>query len=755
MLHLPSGSNCFAAILLWLAVAGSQMAGPVFAQSGKVAIGIDGLYRIGRWTGVRVPAGTAEASIASVETRDGDGVEVRYVERPARPPVESDLSTPHELAASAGATGIDGAGGSEWKYLIPGSEAAPLIIRAHDGTITSTRFPTVGSPSRGPAMIPLEMPWLVVFGDAIGVDRIGANELLERDALVAVSQPDAPEDLPDSSLGYDGIDMIMMSGSGSQLLGRLSELQQQAIIDWITDGGRLLLTLGESTPELLDAAPWLLSLLPIQEPEVARMEPSTIETFTSSQTPLPPFAGVILPNDQGQVLIQGRTTRRQAAAIAAEYIVGFGRITVIAADLENEPFASWPERLDLITQLTGSILTFNQEPAGRRNRTTAYNDLAGQVRSSLDQFEVKRKYAFSVVALILMALIAVIGPLDYLFLNRLLDRPLLGWITFPIVAIGLSALLVFESRRAGAGQDLSARVNGDRQCNRIEIVDIDSTRGVGRAFTLNYLYSHPAVLADVQVTESESLNRMAQQTGRMLTVPFGYPGESFGGIQIAIEDSRLPVYEVAGQLESRSSGGQTLRSSLLGMPLASRSSKGIMTRSRFVPAMGPQPALPRRPGSELLRGELVNPLPVDLMNGLLIYQNWVYLLPTRFPAGGRISSIDTLRQKNFRWQLSRQQAVESVSETKPWDPSDLSSTERIAEMLMFHGAVGGTRYTTLQHGPLSFLDLSHVLKDDRCVLMGRIDDSATDFRTIIGDTTTEPPGDRLTFVRVVIPVGDP
>ena len=173
--------------------------------------------------------------------------------------------------------------------------------------------------------------------------------------------------------------------------------------------------------------------------ELARIDPSAIETFTSSQTPLIPFEGIVLPKNQGRTLIMGRTTRRVSTPIAAEFNVGFGRITVVAADLENDLFASWPERLDLITQLTGSILVSNQDPPGRKTRSTAYNDLAGQVRSSLDQFDVKRQFGFSLVSLMLMALIAAIGPLDYLLLNRVFGRPILGWLTFPIVALGMSA----------------------------------------------------------------------------------------------------------------------------------------------------------------------------------------------------------------------------------------------------------------------------------------------------------------------------
>ncbi len=715
----------------------------------KVSVGIDGHYRVGRWTGLRVEGAP---SIRAIETRDGDGVEVRYLQ---------------PESSSSG-----GSGGSAWSYAVPGSEAAPLIARDESGVVASTRFPTLGSPSRGPAMIPLEMPWLVVFGDPLGVDMIGANELLDRDALVAVSRPREAAECPDSSIGYDGVDMMMIGGSSRQLLAGLSEQQHEAIVDWVVDGGRLFLTLGETAPELVEAAPWLSTLLRLEQWEVIRIDPSALETYTSSQTPLVAFSGLRLPKDTGRTLIMGRTIRRSSTPVAVEFNAGLGRVTVVAADLEDELFANWPERLDLITRLTGSILIVNQEPQVRKSRTTAYNDLAGQLRSSLDQFKVNRRYGFSFVSLILMALIAAIGPLDYLVLNRVFGRPLLGWLTFPIVAIGLSAILVHQSRpvmsttaTASSPAKIGATAAGTsggiadkssvRRCNRVEIIDIDSTIDVGRGFTVDYLYSHEATRLDVTVTESDTLMKMVEQPGNLLTAPFGYPGPSFGGIQIAIEDSRLPLYEVPVRRVASGPSRQWLRSNLVGVPLASRSSKGIVTRSRFVPKLIAKPLIERRPGSELLRGELINPLPVDLLNGMLIYRNWTYVLPTRFLAGGRIAMVQSLRQKNFRWHLSRQKTLESETETEPWDPANLDAVDRIAEMLMFHGAVGASRYTSLEDGPLSFLDLSHVLTEDRCILLGRIADPATRFESTSPDeAAVEPSGERLTFVRVVLPVVD-
>ncbi len=690
-----------------------------------VAFGIEGHYRVGCWTGIR-----ADLQFTSIETRDGDGVQVDY-RQPGR---------------------IDA---NNWGYVIPGSEAAPVLLRDENEIVASTRFPTIGSPSRGPAMIPLRTPWIVAFADPLGVDQIGANPLLNRDPLIAVSMPQNASGFPDSVLGYDGVDMMLIGGTSADQLRSLSERQQQAIADWITNGGRVFLTLGESAPELLQAAPWLLALLPLDEIVTTKTDPSALETFTSSQTPLQSFVGTKLPKNKGKVLIMGRTSRRVSTPIAVEYIVGFGRVTVVAADLDDELFATWPERLDLITELTGTILIPEQGEQGQKSRATAYNDLAGQLRTTLDQFAIKRKFGFSLVSLILMALIAAIGPLDYLLINRVLGRPLLGWVTFPLMAIGLSVLLAIQARPVAQAETSSGQANStdSLQCNRIEIFDIDTIEGIGRGFAVSYLYGHEAYRFDLDVAETDSLRSISSGTEQMLTASFGYPGESFGGIQIEIEDARLPVYEVPME-RAGSAPSNPIRTSLKGLPLASRSSKGIATRCWFTPKLTSEVSLQHRPGSELLQGELANPLPLDLLDGMLVYRNWAYLLPTRFPSGGRITDVSALRQKNFRWQLSRQQALESATETEAWDPMISDAPDRVAEMLMFHNAVGGTRYTGLRDDPLAFLDLSHLLTEDRCILLGRLAQPLTTMEATDDSLSQHPSGESLTLVRVVLPVSD-
>ena len=628
-------------------------------------VGIEGHCRTGCWTGIR---NFGNQPISSIETRDGDGVRVQYRQ----------------------------SGGSSWSYAVPGSEAAPLVIHSGEDVLGSTRFPIVGSPARGAAMIPGSMRWVIALGDPLGIDTIGANELLGRDATIAVSQPRIRFIATRFGARFRWRRCVGHHRLQRALLAALTPSQCSAIGDWIHDGGYLLLTLGRSSDRLMAVAPWLLELLPIDQLAIETVSPSALETFTSTQTPLDTFSSAMLPKDEGRVLLMGRTTRRVSTPLAVEYGVGFGKILVIAADLDDESFAPWPERLDLITQLTGQRLVADTEPLPTRQRATAYDDLAGQLRGSLDRFSTRRGLRFSILSLILLALIAAIGPLDYLLVNRLLGRPLLGWITFPLVVIGLSITLIWQSRPipvAGSGKFAT-----DLERNQIEIFDLDSIAGMGRGFAATYFYTHDACRLDLDVAMDSSLRSISDGTASVITSPLGYPGQAFGGIPIAIEDTRLPTYGVL--LEHT---GDSRSTSLVGLPIASRSSKGLVSRCWFKPKLAKEVSMYRRPGSELLQGELINPLPLDLLGGMLIFRNWAYLLPTRFPAGGRVASVGNLRQKNFRWQLARQQALEaSDTRTEAWDPAKVDSLDRIAEMLMFHGAAGGAvtpRSVTNPFGP--------------------------------------------------------
>ncbi|QDV88026.1 hypothetical protein [Planctomycetes bacterium TBK1r] len=731
-----------------------------------VVVGINGHYRVGRPTAIRLAESTRSAmesdggsrSEFALETLDGDGVRVRYGTYPTAD------SEPIELG-----------------YVVPGSEAAPLQIQrtteAGTEVVVQTRFPAAGRPDRGPSMIPAGMPWIVSVGDPLGVDQIGAsNVLLDKAAHIAVTRIESADRLPFQSLGYDGVDMVMVNATGVPVLEAMTGEQSDALVSWLRRGGHLFVTLGEATERTLQAAPWLELLLPVEDVTLSRYDPAAFETFTSSQTPLDVFQGIKLPRREGRVLISGRTTRRVSAVLGADYVTGLGHITVVTADLDRPRFAQWPERLDLIKQVVGELLEEQTGERDSRTGSTSFSDLAGQMRGVLDQFVIKPRFSFSVVSVVVMLLIALIGPLDYLLINRVWGKPLLGWVTFPLMAILLSVFLVIQAApktvadaadTESAGGDSTGAASPTSallRANQFQVTDIDLVNGAGRGFAWCSLYSHDPVRVDLRYGAREALAPLEPKSSgqpgstasRSFVFPMGYPGREFGGIQLAGENTVFEAYSVAPSKIDQEVG-RGVKTELNGLTIAPRSSKSIAARCSFTADTDRAVAVIRRPGSELLRGALVNPLPYDILDGVLIYGNWVYLLPTRVPAGSSVAELSELRQKNFRWRLTRQQSADqSTTVTTPWSPSDFSDAKRVAEMILFHRAAGGELYTGLGHHVLGDLDLSDLLVEDRCLLMGRTEQPLfeLDVKETMDDSAgfIQPGGRVLSMVRVVVPV---
>ncbi|MCO8124925.1 hypothetical protein NHH03_24520 [Stieleria sp. TO1_6] len=750
-----SAARCHWMLMQWsvaLVCLGGLVGDVVAADTPEVVVGIRGHYRVGRTTAVHLrhqsDAQRRDRSGLQLETLDGDGVQVRFNSFPMSP-------------ASIEA-------GAELGYVVPGSEAAPLVIRDAEtptaAALVKTRFPTLGVPAREPAMIPPAMPWVVAIGDDLGVSEIGISTVLtDKNARIAVTKIDSATLLPHQSLGYDGVDLVMINAAGLPVLRAMVPQQQRALVQWMREGGRIFACLGESVESFSQQAGWLTKLLPVEEISLSRIDPAALETFTASQSPLDVFSGIKLPRRVGNPLIAGRTTRRVSAVLAAEYVIGFGKFTVVAADLDAPLFAAWPERLKLVTQLVGDLFSERSQRTTEGDRSTSFNDLAGQMRGVLDQFAIKPQFSFSLISVIVMLLIAAVGPLDYLLVNRVLGKPLLGWLTFPLIAIALSVFLITQAAprlQGGTESDVAADSGlGLIRANQFQIVDVDLVDGVGRGFAWAYLYSHSPAEVDVTYSPAASLDAIEKHQPRKshsLAYPMGYPGEGFGGVQLAGEDSVLPPYRVIPSAVD-GSPSEGINTTIEGLTIAPRSSKSIAMQVSFDPKVDADLGVIRRPGSELLRGEFVNPLPVDVLDGVLIYRNWVYLLPTRVPAGARIASLGDLRQKNFRWRLSRQQSLqENVTETTPWSAADFSDASRVAEMLMFHDSAGGSLYTGLSHDALGKLDLTHLLVDDRCMLAGRTERPLVDLqiKNIAGDAdaTIQPEGRVLSMVRVILPV---
>jgi hypothetical protein len=153
----------------------------------------------------------------------------------------------------------------------------------------------------------------------------------------------------------------------------------------------------------------------------------------------------------------------------------------------------------------------------------------------------------------------------------------------------------------------------------------------------------------------------------------------------------------------------------------------------------------------LLRGELVNPLPFELSDCIVLFENWVYRLDSRrgVMTPGAPMRIEIERAMNLQWRLSGRRPVHQDDVSTPWDRQSLD-VPRILEMMMFHASAGGESYTQLTNYYQSSIDLSHHLRIGRAILVGRARAAAT--KVMLNGDSAPVEARNSTFFRVVFPV---
>ena len=181
----------------------------------------------------------------------------------------------------------------------------------------------------------------------------------------------------------------------------------------------------------------------------------------------------------------GRQADRFAArrAIAAR----LGRSHVCRASISAQPpLADWPGRTAFFRRCCGPILA--NDRSERRVATT--RDARLQRSSGALRQQLGRSFAgvvpigFPLVAVLAIVYLLLLGPLDYLLVNRWLRRPLVAWITFPLIVLAFSA--------RGAGRWRNGARRPARASIRLELVDIDTIAGRARGTLWATLYSPQA-----------------------------------------------------------------------------------------------------------------------------------------------------------------------------------------------------------------------------------------------------------------------
>lgn len=311
---------------------------------------------------------------------------------------------------------------------------------------------------------------------------------------------------PDNAIVLEGMDALYLN---SERAADLRAQQVSAIESWVNTGGHLIVAVEQISD--VNSLPWLRRLVPIDLTGITQLQPGTaLEDWLRS-----PVEKSITQNVTGRTRPNNRQSRPNlsieapfadatndvtfAAAqlsvatgkirdghtivavgetpLVVSTLHGNGRVTVILFSPEREPVKSWRNQPTFWSRLTGVparyyVLDENYYPSGLGTD--------GIFGAMIDSRQV-RKLPIWQLLLMLLVYLAIIGPVDQMWLKKI-GKPMLTWITFPCYVALFSALIYLVGYKLRAGES---------EWNELHIVDIfpSAQKAELRGHTFGSIYS--------------------------------------------------------------------------------------------------------------------------------------------------------------------------------------------------------------------------------------------------------------------------
>lgn len=346
----------------------------------------------------------------------------------------------------------------------------------------------------------------------------------------------------------------------------------------------------------------------------------------------------------------------------------------------------------------------------------------------------------------LLVLMIVIGPLDYLMVNRVLNRPRMTWISYPLLVTGTALL----------ASALAMKWNGtSRHANQLSIVNVDVATATASARHFVTIYSPSTTQTDIAV-KPQPLSDTATGEPVVRLSWQGVPESAFGGMlrPLGIEQGGRYWQQADGMLTD--------------IPVMQWSSKALVADStQSVPGLVECDLKASATGR--LTGTITHRFASPIEDWLVVYKNVVYRylkqkddavsLPFPSRTAWRVeqprvhsrelrpflTGVFTMATPRFGAKAT---AVDGSHQQSSYDPLSLDPAS-LVRVMTFHDEVGGDRYTGLSNLMLDGEDCSHLLKLGRAILFGRLQQSVS---VIQQDQSTIEPDRQVSFVRLILPV---
>lgn len=480
-----------------------------------------------------------------------------------------------------------------------------------------------------------------------------------------------------------------------------------------------------------------------------------LETLISSTWSIPVSArhwGSVISNDRARPLATGLE-----GTLLSRFSYGCGRITLCGVALDQSPIVRWKEVQTFLEALIDQPVEDSDAANDRRRiSSSGIEELSTQLYAAVESIsQVEPRSTLGLLGMTLLYLL-LIGPADFYLVHRVLNRPQLTWVTFPLVVI-LAGLLGSASARS--------RNSDSVELHRLEILDLDQSSGFIRTTALTTVFSPQHARYRIAVPHRNLATR-----GGLPLVPsyigwFGFPEANYTGMyRSAGVQTGHPQYGV-------SPDGHTFQN----LPIAVWSDRVLHSES-FRQGAGDliESDLKRTGTGQLDRNStFTHHLPFSLRNWILVHGNRVYYHDLRsggllddnsIPPGQTWSPGDPtvtgrevrsfLTGAEFRFKEENFTSPGNRGYRKRLDKWDSRSTSLrdIVQMLTFHEIAGGRNYTGLNNFALQELELSEHVALGQAILVAEVDGPVSE-PAIDDGTPVVPASDAVTtVVRILLPV---
>ncbi len=678
----------------------------------EVQAGFAGYWKLGHICPLRVRLSgqlVNDAKMIRVVSLDGDGVEVAYTK--TQELLEREIWMPIRVGRQNFAVTVEVLGAAE-------NVLQTATVSTEDGKVLDSGQPLV-----------------LALGASMGLEQLSRKNAEGAGANFSCITIKDASDLPPEGFYYESCDVIIVSTAD---IGFLKEFEPRwnAIDGYLRRGGGCILSAAATASEYLQSlgSGGLAEILPGDVGGVGRVDdPRVIESLISPEDPLGEFDVLLIENtEHTQLTLNDRLNR--STAWWTRFTRGHGTVSVIATDLDSEAFASWSDRrvlwqLVVAPYLSQEVLENRETESDSGDHSyLGYNDLVGQLRATLDVFQGVEAVSFSQIAVILIGVLILIGPVDYFLSVHCLRRPDFSW-CFTIVSLCIaSAALSFYCLQSRPGGVL---------VNSVQIVDLDYETGATSGYQWAHVYSGNAQTLDISSADEELPVRLDWQ---------GLPGNGLGALGSQLTNGRgMPLYRI----DQTALGGTALKNVGVGAG---------GTKCLFGEWQGKmdsqESALSEIAGVDQLAGGFRNPFGEEIRDGVLFYHNWYYRLNSRIPVGTSVRISSETIPKDIARKLNERKSFDQKSISTKWDPASRDSLDRLMELMMFHEAATGQNYTSLKHRYQGFLDQSNLLDSDKAILIGKLSKPVSQLQIIAsGDKQVDVKQELdQVWCRVIIPV---